>query len=458
MFKKNILKTINKYNLIEENDKIVVGVSGGADSICLLHFLNKMKSELKIEIFAVHINHCMRGEEAEEDTRFVQKFCQNLNINLDIFYYNIEEEAKKLNMSFEEAGRYFRYKSFNETLKKYKANKIAVAHNKNDNVETFFMRLFRGSGIKGLAGIPFKRDEIIRPLLNCTRDLIEEYCEKNNIIFRNDSTNFKDIYTRNKIRLNLIPNIQKEFNSNLIETISNTINTFNEENIFLENLAKKYFLECLTEKRENFISLNIELLKKYDIAIKKRILRLAISNFNNELYNISSEHINFILSILEKQSGKMLNMPKNINIKIIYNNLCLFLEEKSQDFCYYLPEDEIIFIKEIKKYVVLTKKKNNNFFYSKVYTISFRYDKIKDKLIIRTRKPGDVILLNGMHKKIKNLFIDLKIPSLNRNKIPILCENEKIIAIPEFFVSDNYKILNNEKDIIYLHIWEENDE
>lgn len=456
MLEKVALKTIDKYNLINNNDKIIVGVSGGADSISLLYFLNSIKEKFNLQIFAVHINHCMRGKESEEDALFVKAFCEKLNINLDTFYYNINSEAKKLNMSLEEAGRYFRYKSFNDILKKYDANKIAVAHNKNDNVETFFMRLFRGSGIKGLSGIPFKRDNIIRPLLNCERILIEKYCQENNLPFRNDSTNFKDIYTRNKIRLNFIPSIQKNFNTNLIDTISNTIYSFNEENTFLENMANSLFNECLKEKTENSLSLKIDLLKSYDIVMQKRILRLALSNFNKDLHNVSFEHINKILNLLSKQSGKMINLPNNIKVKIIYDILYFFLEENTISFNYILKEDCVIFIKELNKYVLLTKKINNNrLFSTKVYTISFNYDKIKDNIILRSKKSGDIILLNGMHKKIKKLFIDLKIPSYERNLIPILSEETNVIAIPYLFIADNYKTYNKKENVIYLHIWEE---
>lgn len=459
MFEKTVLKTINEYNLISKNDKIIVGVSGGADSISLLYFLNSIKNKFNLKIFAVHINHCMRGAESEQDAKFVLEFCENLGISIDIFNYDINIKSKELNMSLEETGRFFRYNSFNDCLKKYNGNKIAVAHNKNDLIETFFMRLFRGSGLKGLCSIPIKRNLIIRPLLNCPRNLIEEYCLKNNLKFRNDSTNFQDIYTRNKIRLNLIPEIEKNFNPNLIETISNTINAFNEDNLFLENLAKKYFNDAIIKINENFISLNLNLLNSFDIAIKKRILRLAISHFNKQLYNISNDNIKSILDIMEKQSGKMINLPKNIVVKVVYNELCIFLQEKEVDFCYELLEDEVIFIKEIKKYVLLTKKNNpNSFFDLKVCTIPFKCVKIKGNLIIRNKKPGDLIFINGMNKKIKDIFINIKIPSFERNKIPILAINDCIIAISNLFISDNYKILNNQEEIIYLHIWEDKNE
>lgn len=456
MLEKIAIKTINEYNLIDEFDKIIIGVSGGADSISLLYFLNSIKKQFNLKIFATHINHCLRGDEADEDTLFVKSFCEKLNIPLEIFYYDIKKEAKNLNMSLEEAGRYFRYKAFNETLKKYNANKIAVAHNKNDNVETFFMRLFRGSGIKGLSGIPYKRENIIRPLLNCERYLIEKYCEKNNLKFKNDSTNFKDIYTRNKIRLNLIPSIQNDFNENLIDTISNTISSFNEENIFLENMASTLFNECLKEKNKNSVSINLSLFKTYSVVMQKRILRLSLCNFSKNLYNISFEHINLILNLLSKQSGKMINLPNNIKVKITHNILYFFLEENTISFSYTLKEDCVVFIKELNKYAILSKKLNNNgIFSTKVYTISFNCDTIKEYPVLRSKKPGDIIFINGMHKKLKKIFIDLKIPYYERNLIPVLAEKNNIIALPYLFISDDYKISNEKENTIYLHLWED---
>lgn len=455
MLEKIAIKTINEYNLIEYNDKIIVGVSGGADSIALLFFINSIKNIFNLKIFAVHINHCMRNDESDADEKLVIDFCNKLNVPLKIFSYKIKDEAKKLKKSIEETGRIYRYKSFDTALKQFCANKIAVAHNKNDNVETFFMRIFRGTSINGLSSIPFKRDYIIRPFLNCDRNIIENYCYKNNLVFRNDSSNFEEVYTRNKIRLKLIPFIKENFNENLIATISNTIYNINEENIFLENLSKKYFQKCIHEKTQNYISINLSQFNKLEPVIKKRIIKLTLSNFSENLKNISSIHINDILSLLEKQSGKMLTLPHKITVKNLQGYLYFFKNFSTKEFSYNLYLEQPTLVNELNKYFLISKNCNNiRNFSQKVYTINLSYDIIKNTITLRTRKPGDTIFLNGINKKVKNLFIDLKIPSFKRNLIPLLISGQNIVAIPPFFVSDNYKIKNNNKNTILLHIWE----
>ena len=320
MLEKIALNTIYKHNLIEKNDHIIVGVSGGADSICLLHFLYSIKDKFNLKMTAVHINHCMRGEESDEDNKFVVDFCNNINIPIKVFSFDIYKKSKEENISNEEAGRKYRYYAFNKVLQDYNATKIAVAHNKDDNAETIIMRFFRGTGIKGLSGISYKRYNIIRPILDCLRLDIEEYCNRHNLLYRNDSTNSMDIYTRNKIRLNVLPNIKKDFNPNIIDTLSNMALNFSEENKFLDNLTKDTLNNCLIEKTSDKIILNIDNLKVIDIVLQKRLLRLCLSSFNKQLYNISYEHINMIINILEKQTGKKITLPNNLYVYKQYNN------------------------------------------------------------------------------------------------------------------------------------------
>ena len=251
MLEKIALKTITKHNLICRDDHIIVGVSGGADSICLLYFLNSIKNDFNLKITAVHINHCMRGEESDEDNKFVVDFCKSINIPINVFSFDIYSKAKEENITTEEAGRKYRYNSFNNVLKKVNGTKIAVAHNKDDNAETIIMRFFRGTGIKGLSGISYKRDNIIRPLLDCLRKDIEDYCRRNNLSYRNDSTNSMDIYTRNKIRLNLITFIKKDFNPNIVNTLCDMSKTFYDENKFLDTLASKSLDDCKSEAKRS---------------------------------------------------------------------------------------------------------------------------------------------------------------------------------------------------------------
>lgn len=230
MLKDEVLNTIKKYNLIESGDRIVIGVSGGPDSILLLHILNELKKELDFEIFVAHINHMLR-EEADEETEYVIDFCKKLNIECFVKRIDVVEIANNLKRGTEETGRKIRYEFFNEVLEKTGSNKIATAHNNNDKVETILMNILRGSGTAGLKGIEAKRDNMyIRPLIEITREEIEKYCIENKLNPKIDKSNSENIYTRNKVRNVVIPYIKKEFNPNILKTINRLSDVATEEN------------------------------------------------------------------------------------------------------------------------------------------------------------------------------------------------------------------------------------
>ena len=207
--KNKILQTINKYNLIQSGDSIVIGVSGGPDSICLLHILNELKQELNFKIYVAHINHMIR-KEADEETEYVKEFCKNIGVECFVKKINVVKIAKESKMGTEEAGRKIRYNFFEEVLKNTNSNKIATAHNNNDKVETIIMNILRGSGISGLKGLdPIRENKFIKPLIEVSREEIETYCEENKLNPKIDKSNSENIYTRNKVRNTVIPYIKK---------------------------------------------------------------------------------------------------------------------------------------------------------------------------------------------------------------------------------------------------------
>ena len=232
--KSKVIDTIKRYNLIQGGDKLVLGVSGGPDSISMLNILNEIKDEYKFEIYVAHINHMIR-EEADEDEKYVQDYCQKNNIECYVKRIDVQQVANIEKIGTEEAGRNIRYEFFEEVLQKVGANKIAVAHNKNDKIETIIMNLLRGSGLLGLKGIePIRDNKYIRPLIECERQEIEQYCEQHRLNPRIDKTNFENDYTRNKIRNIVIPYIKKEFNPNIIETMDRFSRVATEESNLLE--------------------------------------------------------------------------------------------------------------------------------------------------------------------------------------------------------------------------------
>ena len=323
MLKKEILNTIKKYNLINEKDSIVIGVSGGPDSICLLHILNELKNELNFKIYVAHVNHMIR-EEADEETEYVKEFCEKLGIECYIKRIDVVKIANNLKRGTEETGRQIRYEFFNEVLEKTNSNKIATAHNNNDKVETILMNILRGSGISGLKGIEAIRDEkFIRPLIEISREEIEEYCKVNKLNPKIDKSNNENIYTRNKVRNVVIPYIKEEFNPNILKTINRLSEVATEESEYLNKVTAEKFNQILindTEYIEPYsegIILNLKQFNNLDLVIKRRIILYTINELLGSTEGIEKINIDDIIKLCNNNIGNKYLMPiKNLKILV----------------------------------------------------------------------------------------------------------------------------------------------
>lgn len=451
-------KTVKKYNLINKNEQIIVGVSGGADSVFLLLFLNSIAKKYNIKLLVIHINHGLRGLEADNDEKYVKELCEKLNIPFFAYHISLYDEAKNRKMTEEEAGRAVRYEIFKNAIKEFNADKIAVAHNMNDNAETILMNLCRGTGINGLSGINPIRDNIIRPLIETSREEIEKMLNELEVEYKTDSTNASMKYTRNRVRLELIPWLKENMNSSIIKVLSKNASVISEENNYLEEEAKKAYDECLI--KDNYVRLDCEKLKELNPVILRRVLRIGCRSYNEELHDISYDHIEKLIDLLDKQTGKIIHLPNNISAHKTSDSIMILSEyEKHKGYCYKLEEEQVLYIEETGQYVSLSKNKINllkNCINS--YTISLDYDKIKNRLFIRTRKIGDKIHLKGInkYKRIKTLLIDLKIPSAKRDLMPILADENEVISVLKIKNSDLFLADDKSENIIYLQLWEEN--
>ena len=322
--KNKILGTIKKYNMIENGEKVVLAVSGGPDSICMLDILNDIKNDLsidlKFEIIVAHVNHMIR-EEAENDERYVKKYCEEKQIEFYSKSIDVKKIANNNKIGLEEAGRKERYNFFDEVLNKTNAQKIAIAHNKNDNVETVLMHILRGSGINGLKGIEAKRGKYIRPIINCERNEIEEYCNEKNLQPKIDKTNFENEYTRNKIRNLLIPYIQKEFNPNIIKTIDRLSDLVTQEENYMDNQVKKIYEEILVDEKlkDKIIELDLKKFNTQEKVIKSRLILYTITRLFGNSKGIEKIHIEDILKLSDNNIGNKYLTP-NKNIKILVKN------------------------------------------------------------------------------------------------------------------------------------------
>jgi tRNA(Ile)-lysidine synthase len=450
--------TIDTFDMIKYKDHIVIGVSGGADSMSLLHVLYSMQQEYELKLTAVHIHHGLRGKEADEDADFVSNICSQYQIPYVLYRFDIGQEAKLRKLTEEEAGRMMRYTAFEEVLQKKGAQKIAVAHTTNDQAETLLMRLMRGTGLQGLGGIPPVRGPIIRPLIGCTREEVETYCKQYQVLFRNDSSNHTELYTRNKIRIHLIPWLQKELNPTVVDILNQTSILLQEEERYMDEQAQMLFEQVVGVRQDGeSIELHVSKLLSVHPVMRKRILRKAILCVRESLKDIGFGHIVDMEGLLQKQTGKKINLPGKILVEKQYDILKIYKKTiVHKGYFYEIQEKSPLFIVELGQYVraIVYPKENFTDFSHSVYTKTFDYDKIKNGIQIRTRLTGDRIQLRG-NKKLKDFFIDEKVPRDSRDKVPLVTDGQQIIWVVGYGKSRAYEVDIHTKRVIQISFFTE---
>lgn len=499
--KEKVLKTINTHSLIESGESILIGVSGGPDSVCLLHILHSMSQKLGIKIFVAHINHMLRGTESDMDEEFVKNLCKELGINLFSASLNISEIAEKENISIEEAARKGRYNQFDLFAKKIGNCKIAVAHNKNDQAETIMMNIIRGTGLDGLKGMDYIRENIIRPLLDIDRDEIEEYCRKNNLNPRTDSTNLKTIYTRNKVRLELIPFITRNFNTDIVESVNRMAGLVRDDYLYLESITSELYNECLLKKSDYGVELDIEKINEYHNAIRKRVIRQAIDKAKGNLTSIESVHVDKIIELcMEGRTGAEIHLPQGVRVRKSYNILKIYVDGEIHGKTHRnegiyggvlkRDKEKIKFFKKVLvpgitileeldtllEAVILDKKlfdveifkalRYNSlvqfFDYDKLCQDSLNKsnsnqdnlseDNLSQDINIRSRQEGDIFSpykCKGT-QKLKKFFINNKVPREIRDTIPLVAKGKEIVWVVGYKISDKFKITENTRSILRL--------
>lgn len=323
MILQKVKDTIKNKNLIQAKDRIVVGVSGGPDSMCLLHILLQLQKELDFNICVAHVDHGIR-KEAQDDADYVMKFCRENDIDFYLKKENVTQISAEEKVGIEEAGRKVRYQFFEDVLEKIKGSKIATAHTASDNAETILMNVIRGTGTSGLKGIQVIREnKYIRPLIECNRKEIEEYCKENNLQPRYDKTNQDNIYTRNKIRNILIPLIEKEFNPNIVSSLNRLSEIVCLENEYLEQITDKIYEEILIKKEKNQIVLDLKRFNEQDLVIKKRLVLYTMTELFGSSQGMEKIHIRDIIRLCEKNIGNKFLIP-NKKVKILIKNKKIF--------------------------------------------------------------------------------------------------------------------------------------
>lgn len=453
-----VKNTIEKYQMINNNDKVVIGVSGGIDSVTLLHIMHNFREELGIQLHIAHLNHQFRGQESQDDAEFVRQLGNKWGIPCTVLEYDVPAYIEKTKLSPEEAARQIRYKFFEQVAKDIKANKIALAHNANDNAETVLFNLMRGSGLEGLGGIPPVRDDFyIRPLIETWRSEIEIYMKENNLQYRLDKTNLEKIYTRNKIRLELIPYLEKEFNPNLLSVLNRTSKVARAENEYLKEETQNIFPQIARiEKGQALLQLR-ELLKQ-PIALQRRIIKFAFAKAGGR--DLEFKHIEEVIRFAQKGgSGDRIDLPGNFSLLKDYETLIINkkTEAFSAEFAYQLSIPGETIIREIKSKIKaniidisqeVPEYNNPNITY-------IDYEKIPLNTVVRNRRIGDVFSPFGTqgHKKLKKFFIDCKISREMRNNIPVIAYGKEIIWVAGFRVSEHWKINSKTRKVLKLELF-----
>lgn len=447
-----VIETIKKYSMISEGDHILIALSGGQDSVCLLQILHKLKEEFKISLSAIYIDHRLRPEEIPLEMDFCKKLCHTLSIpfltkSIDVLHF-----AKTEGISRQEAARELRYKVFYETADEIKANKIALGHNRDDQTETVLIRLIRGSGTTGLSGIPPLRGKIIRPLIEVERAEIEALLDKLNIPFVIDSSNLTDRYLRNKIRHLIMPEIKK-INPGVTKTISRTSDIFRDEERYFDIIVTKSLMKMISRKNDRSIELFTAPMEILDTVILRRVLRRAI-DATKGLRGISFLHIEDIINLLKSgKSGDRIFLPNNIRVIKKYSLLTITSEEPKKLPNYIiektgeirLPESSLVLFTEIISAGEVDGMGDGK------KTATINADRLEFPLSIRARKSGDYFypLGFGKKKKLQDYFVDEKIPRDERDSIPILINaNGEIVWIVGHRIDERYKIEKDTKKVL----------
>lgn len=453
---KKVLKFIEENKMLQCGDSVVLGVSGGADSLCLLILLRELAKDLDLTLTVVHVNHHIRGREADEDQKYVENICKKMEVDCRVFHIEAEKLAKEMKCSEEEAGRNARYRIFAQTLREVKGNKIAVAHNLNDCSETILFHMFRGTGIRGLTGIRPVRETIIRPLLCLTRKEIEKILEERNICFRTDSTNFSDDYTRNKLRNRVLPYIEENIHQNAARNVVKAGRDLMEIEDYLEAETKKAFAEHVEGEEQKYLVKNS--VKELHPVIRKRIVRCVINNLSGRLKDVTRLHVEMVLALFEKGTGGSVNLPYEIVAERKYDgvSLCIASEKDNQvkdkvkETLIYRDGDVIW-----NEYVDIHLEKYGKFHENVpeiMYTKWIDCDKIKDTLVVRGRQPGDYITIDdkGNTKKLKDYFINEKIPKEKRDEILLVADGHHIVWVIGYRIGSCYKLSKDTSRVMMI--------
>ncbi len=458
-----VLNYVKEYQMIEAGDMVVAGISGGADSVCLLFVLLEIRKKIPFTLRAVHVNHKIRPD-ASEDADYVRELCKRQGVPFHLVEEDVEGRAKEYGISTEEAGRRIRYRAFGEVLGGEKG-KIAVAHNSNDRAETMLFHLFRGTGLAGAGGIRPVNGNVIRPVLCLSRKEIEGWLLERNISFCHDSTNAQDIYTRNRIRHHILTYAEEEICQGTLANMNRTADLLLEAQDYIDRQEKAAIKRCVkTGTGPGRVEIRIPELLKEDVYLRGCILLYCIGQAAGSRKDITAAHIRSADRLLSGERNGEIHLPYGLAVYKKYD-LGMIQRKEAEDTAYMsgqgeLPEHRITFPSVFEapglgtvEITVFLREYSQNI-PQKTYTKWFDYDKITSSAMFRARRRGDYLTINNKmgHKSLQDYFVNEKIPRQERDKIYVLADGSHIMWVPGYRMSEYYKVREDTRKIMQVSI------
>lgn len=442
---------VKKYHMLQEKDHVIAGVSGGADSVCLLFMLVKLQKEMRFGLTVVHIHHGLRGESADADENYVRALCEKLDVELLAFHEDVGRYAKEQKLTLEEAGRNVRRHIFEEVCHRKNGTRIALAHHQNDNAETLLWNLSRGCGLKGIGGISPVDGKYIRPLLGVRRQEIEEYLKENNIDYCTDETNLEDHYTRNRLRNHVIPYLEREINPRAVSHMADTMEQMRTVWAFMEEEVEKCRKYCVKPKQDKADGVVIleEGFRSVNETVRTFLIHELLCETAGRKKDIEQIHVKLVEELMEHQTGRKIMLPYEMTGERCYEGIWLHkVKDKEKSGENSKPPVQMR---------ILERTPQTSVFPKKTYTKWFDYDIIKNSLTVRTRQPEDVLGVNrqGGTQKLKSYFINEKIPAKSRERILLIAEGHQILWVVGYRMSSRYQISEHTKRIIEIKIMED---
>ncbi|MCB6203753.1 tRNA lysidine(34) synthetase TilS [Extibacter muris] len=436
-----------EHHMLQQSDIVIAGISGGADSICLLFVLLRLKKEIGFSVTAVHVHHGLRADSADRDAGYVEKICREQGIELVTFHEDVRAYARQHKLTEEEAGREVRRAAFMEVLKQKGGTKIALAHHQNDNVETLLLNLCRGTGLKGIGGIPPAEGVWIHPLLCLKRKEVESYLEERGISYCTDETNLEDGYARNKIRNHVVPYLEAEINVQSSDHMAETMRQMRLLGEYVETETRRYKKACICTDESGFILLQKEAYVHVPEALRPYVVHSILCQSAGKSKDIEAVHVRLVRELMDKQVGRRISLPYGVTAERSYEGIRFAKEGQSSG-----GKEETADMHMTSRVIERTPQMRT--FPKSPYTKWFDYDIIKNTVKMRHREPGDYLTIDreGRTQKLKQYFINEKIPREKRDRIWLVADGHHIMWVVGGRQNQSYQVTEHTKRILVIEV------